>query len=185
MKKITIEYNLYKFSELSDKAKERALNKFNEYNDFNDILLEDLDQWLLFRLKENNIAINNYKILYSLSYSQGDGVCFTGNFEWNGYDIKISHTGRYYHSRSVGFEITKEHEDESYEVSDEIYEEWRVLYQSICYDLEKNGYETIDYETSEEHFNELCEINDYMFFDSGEMFNSHKGKIISETILDI
>ena len=180
MKKITKEYNLYTYNELSKEAKEKALKKHIEDNDYY-FLSDYLNERLHELLEENKIQdINDTskpntkptQVLYSLSYCQGDGCCFEGNFIWNGYNVSIKHSGYYYHSKMVNismFEIENDCRPEPVNSKDE--KEFEELYQSICEQLEKDGYSFIDYENSEESFIEMCDANEYTFLENGTMFN--------------
>ncbi len=97
----TVSLNLYSFPELSEKAKAKALAKWNE-NDDMPFLADYLEDRLTGFLAENRIEDKekSAKLYYSLSNSQGDGVCFIGSFEWKKNLITITHSGRYYHSNS-------------------------------------------------------------------------------------
>ena len=72
MRTITKIINLYNFDELSEKAKEKVLNTerdklYNEHcNNLDDFICDCL----------YNYGMEDAKYNYSLSYSQGDGVCF-------------------------------------------------------------------------------------------------------------
>ena len=72
MKTITKIFNIYNFDELSEKAKEKVVNASREYlytehcNNVDDVIYECL----------YNYGVGDAKYNYSLSYSQGDGVCF-------------------------------------------------------------------------------------------------------------
>jgi hypothetical protein len=130
MQTITKEYKVFSYDELSDSAKENALQKYNEY------LCVDMElDWEVDRFKEAGemLGIDIDDVLYSISYSQGDGACFTGAYsykkgavkavkkeypEWTalhdiaqalqdiqrpyfyGLSASVSHTSRYYHELS-------------------------------------------------------------------------------------
>jgi hypothetical protein len=182
MKTITKNYNVYTFDELSQEAKDKARNNYNADNEY--MFLSDcMNERLHELLEENNIKdINDTskpgtkptQVMYSLSNSQGDGAMFTGEFEWGKYTVYIKHSGHYYHSNSkfieihetenLGFDIGKDYEPK-------VYKEFEELYQKICTELEKYGYNYIEYEDSEESFRELCESNEYTFLENGNMFN--------------
>ena len=72
MRTATVEYNVYKYNELSDKAKEKVkewyLEGRNEYI-FTEICEEDL---------HNLFGENELKVQYSLGYCQGDGFNIYG-----------------------------------------------------------------------------------------------------------
>jgi len=94
---------------------------------------------------------------------------FEGIYEWNGYTVTIKHGGRYYHSNSKTIDITDE-EGNTVD-TEEPYQAFEAIYQKICKELEKYGYDFIEYEDSEENFRETCEANNFVFLSTGEMFN--------------
>ncbi len=165
------QYTVYKFNELSKKSKEKAKEDYYEKEDY-PFLEEDLENNLQKILKENKIIEfeNSLKVYCSLSYCQGDGVCFIGKFKWKKYFINIQHTGRYCHENSVSMEIFI---DESFESEPNNYEEmetkFKKVYDSICYKVEKYGYSIIENRMNNKKFNEHCESNNYMFKVDGTM----------------
>lgn len=168
MKSITKTYQVYDYSELSEKAQRRALNKWNDGNDFpmlQSILQDECGELL----KEHNIkCTSNFPtVLYSLSNAQGDGLMFEGSFEWEGYEIKISHEGHYYHSHSKSITVTN---GDWKSANDE--KAFEDIYQSVCKKLEKFGYDLIEEETSEERFIDECNENGYTFLEDGTMLNA-------------
>lgn len=188
MKTKTIE--LFSFAELSKEAQEKAHNEWREKNDY--FFLQDcMNEWLHEELEENKIkdingeydVVNQVRpknkahVFYSLSSSQGDGVCFEGNFEWKGYIVKIKHSGRYYHSNSKTIDIYHKESDEPIDnlmedkKSEKIYAQFEKIYQSICKTLENRGYDFIEYEDSLESFEQQCEANEWTFTSDGKMEN--------------
>ena len=164
---------LYEYSELSDKAKEKALSDWNETNDdplmqshMINLLKEELDERGI-KYKEDSIDVR-----YSLSYCQGDGFMFEGELEWKQYTIYIKHHGHYYHSYSKSVEM-QETDNLGFHIENEKDEqEFEELYQDICKKMERVGYEHIEWYTSEEVFIEACEANGYTFRENGEMENA-------------
>lgn len=72
MRTATVEYNVYKYNELSDKAKEKVKEWYLEGRDeyiFTEICEEDL---------HNLFGENELKVQYSLGYCQGDGFNIYG-----------------------------------------------------------------------------------------------------------
>jgi len=175
MKTKTIQ--LFDFEELSEDAKEKALNRHNENNE-HDYLSEDLNEYLSQLLTENKINSDDAKLYYSLGYCQGDGVCFEGNFEYQGVRFNVKHQGNYYHSNSVNIEM-EDNEDSDDDLKNDLIEvisekaedNFKEVYKEICDKIEKSGYEIIDYEQSEEAFKELCDANEYTFRENGEIEN--------------
>jgi len=170
MKIVLMEYKVYEFEELSPEARKNAIDKWYEHEDY--CYLEDeLTECCKSLLEENNIVLKeNLKLGYSLSYSQGDGLNFTGNFYWKKYDIRIKHSWRYqFASSSViviynnrGEELPENHVD---------YEKFKKLYLNICNELEKYGYAELEYRMNDDEFSHHCEINEYTFSENGELFN--------------
>ncbi len=166
-----VEIPIYKFEELDRNIKEKVLSRFREVNDMpflEDTLMERLEELL----KENSIEVlSNLRLLYSLSHSQGDGVCFTGSFKYKDYITVIEHRGVYYNTESVSFlSSCCDRGDEDSMTSDaDPYDEFIDKCTEICSKLEKIGYEIIEYENSEEHIREILECNEYEFFFNGNI----------------
>ena len=165
----TIEINLYSFDELSDKAKENAIEKWYEKEDYY-FLSQDLKESLISLLNERNIYYQDIKLLYSLSYCQGDGLCFTGILEKNGITLKLSHKYRYYYANSVDM-LFYNQECEDIEEEDERTEELKNIYFEICEILENEGYSILEYRMNDEEFSDLCDANGYYFTEDGIMKN--------------
>ncbi len=148
---------------MSKEAKERA-KKDGYKNEPYDFLTDDLTEQLKELLKENGI-IGEPKLYYSLSYCQGDGACFAGDFKWKSNNISIIHRGNYYHSNSVEITVTDENDNELDN------NEFKVMYQKICCRIEKSGYSILEYRMSDDEFQELCDSNGYTFFKDGKKSN--------------
>lgn len=189
MKTITKVYNVYTIDELSEEAREKAHQKWIEHNDYY-FLSDDLNERLHELLKENNIKDLNdtsnpgtsptrpTRVMYSLSYCQGDGCMFEGRFIFTfnrkKYLVVVKHSGRYYHYNGKDIEVYSEGGDEV--KSDKTYtvvkEKFNNVYVKICTQLEQYGYEHIEYEDSMEAFTEACEANGYTFTSEGVMDNN-------------
>lgn len=184
MKTITKVYEVYELEELSKEAQEKARAKWAQGNDY--YFLEDvLNERLKEQLEERGIKYLKYpnkeglpKVIYSLSYCQGDGACFIGEFEYKSITLYITHRDNFYtHSRTASIEAqeTKNlgyHIDESEEVYKEV-KEFERIYEEICNELERQGYDFIEYEDSMEAFSEACDANGYTFTKDGEMDNGN------------
>ena len=158
---------VYEYNDLNEKAKEKALNWFRENNNY-DFLSDNLEEDLKELLRVNKISFDeSLKIYYSLSYSQGDGFCFEGDFEYKDYQINIKNSGHYSHKNSVKIEITKEDGEDAKE---EIYKEFKNIFDDICDELEKIGYSYIESENSEENFIEMSNANEYKFLEDGSFW---------------
>jgi hypothetical protein len=158
------ETKIYKFEELSDEAKERAIAKWYEDEDY-PFLQDDLTESLKSLLSDNGCEYANIKTFYSLSYSQGDGLCFTGSITKDGKTLKLTHNGRYYYATSV----TMDYYDE--EMGDEIdaVEELKTIYFNLCYKLEKEGYAILEYRMDNDEFADNCDANNYEFDEYGNI----------------
>lgn len=169
--------NLFSFDELAPEAQKKAHADYRTENTYF-FLSHELNERLHELLEENGIKDNNNTsrpgteptpVLYSLSSSQGDGVMFAGDFEFQGHALTVKHEGHYYHSMSK--QITwHDFEGEDKESQEEkIASDFEEIYQKICKQLESYGYEFIEHEDSLEAFQEACEGNDYTFREDGTM----------------
>lgn len=175
MKVITKKYKVYNFDELSQEAKDKALEEFNKDN-YYPFLEDDLREYIHEELEEAGIKVlgvatsDNPSIrpYYSLSYSQGDGLMFEAQLEdkdGNLYTIKHN-GGNYYHERSTNI-VGLDQEGNEIDTSD--FEE--NIYIPICKRVADRGYREIEYQQSEEAFAEDCEANEWTFLKDGTMFN--------------
>lgn len=167
----TITKNIYSFNELSKEAQEKAHSDYktnNSYDGLTDYLYDNLKEYI------RDIQIDDLQNLYySLSYCQGDGVCFTGRFTYKDHDIEVKHNSPYYyHSKTVDITDLTEYEKETYDNTVE--KEFQTIYEDICNQLEKDGYAYMDMEDSLETFEEICNNNEYyMFYEDGTLYNNN------------
>lgn len=168
----TIKKTVYKFAELGKEVQGKVIENFYVLEDYP--FLEDyLNERLVEILKENNITIDNVSINYSLSYSQGDGFCFMGEFEKDNKTIKITKSNyNYSHYKTVNIDIYKDDEDGYRELEDEdedYFDNFKALYKDICYALEKIGYAEIEFKMSSEDFADFSDSNEYEYFQDGTL----------------
>jgi hypothetical protein len=168
----TKQINIYKYDELSDKVKDKVLSYFRDKNEFcflNDELNESLNELL----KDNGVKVlDGLKLMYSLSYSQGDGVMFEGNFQYKGVIFNVKHQGHYYHEYSKTIEYDDDGEDDlKSDLKQIIFNEFSELYLEICDKVKKLGYSAIEYENSEESIKDNIDANEYYFRENGEIEN--------------
>lgn len=162
---------LYEYSELSDKAKEKALNNWNEYND-DPFMQSDMINLLKEKLKDRGIKYDadSIDVRYSLTHCQGDGFMFIGTVEWNGDTIHITQNDSYYcHMYTARFDLPEY--QEYGEKQEKQLETFEAIYQEICKEMERIGYQHIKEFTSEESFMEACDANEYTFRENGVMEN--------------
>lgn len=173
-------YNVYKLEELTPKAQEKARAKWAESNEYY-FLSDYLNERLHELLEEKGIKDLNdtskagtrpTQVLYSLGYSQGDGAMFEGMFQWKEYTINVKQSVRYYHYNSKNFSIVLTETEEEPDNYQEIEQAFNEIYTKICKELERYGYDFIEYEDSMEAFKEACDANEYMFLEDGTMFNA-------------
>lgn len=164
--------NLYTFEELSDEAKEKAIDTWYENEDY-PFLTDDLRERICEVIKENGCTYvdsyegNGITPYYSLSHSQGDGLCFEGTIEKDGYSLTTKHKGHYYYASSVEMTYTNPEGEEVESIG-----ELMDTYYKACKDAETQGYDTLEYRMNNDEFAELCESNGYTFLENGVMENA-------------
>lgn len=167
MRKYITEHTVYNFNELSQEAKEKAIEQFRDNENFY-FLSDDMQYHLEGLLKDNKITYGELpKVFYSLSWSQGDGAMFEGRIYWKSYTADIKQSGHYYHYNSKNIELYSTKTDK--EASDKVYDQFNDLYVDICKKLERYGYDCIDYALSEEAIIETIEANEYEFTKEGAL----------------
>ena len=181
MKEYTI--TRYSFDELSPEA--QALAVQNERNDlYNNIpeefISEDMREQLAQELGSDDYALG-LELRYSLGYSQGDGVSFTGTLTrqsapaltWpEGAECAelISITNHYSHAYSIRADLFNG-EGEDIELDDltdsAAVELFREQIRDVCKVLEKVGYKSIEDYSSEYSARECLRDAGEVFLDSG------------------
>ena len=190
---------VYKFDELSDEAKERAVEKWNENGldyEWWDVIYEDA------KTIGALIGITIKDISFSGFWSQGDGACFEGSYEYrkgsvkavkeyapqdqelhriakdlqkvqrqNLYGLKayIKQTDFHY-SHEFTVSIAVENErSNSYEVEKETEEAVAEILRDFMRWIYKSLENEYEYQSSFEQVAETIRINDYEFTENGEM----------------
>ncbi len=173
-----VTHRVYKFEELSKEAQKKAIDDNRGINEIDsDLMSESLESWLDEELdKVKGLGEHHdVKLQYSLGYSQGDGVSFTGTFFYKQVQFRISHSGNYYHKHSTDFQILMykdkydgDFTDSEYEKATKIVEEFKQNYYfPICDKIEKIGYDQIEYDQSDEAVKETLIENEFEFFADG------------------
>ncbi len=184
---------IYNFNELSQEAKDTAINNFRgEGEVFLDFFNDDCVETAKEHGFEGKIGLQ-----YSLSYCQGDGLSFS--CEWfnsqklheifvevlgTGKDKTIEtiinecsfslvgNNGRYCysHEKDLDFCFTDNIYAPNIEsVVEKVKEKLVEIYLDLCKELEKRGYDEIDYQYSDEYIsNELIE-REYEFLENGKL----------------
>lgn len=201
MRKITEikEFNVYKFTELSQAAKEKVRDWYLEgQSELSHIFTDDC----MIRLKEL-FPNSDLEVQYSLSYCQGDGLNIYGEirldellekiaenftekemkfFKWafSEYDTsyQMMYNNRYCYcicSRNAFMENIFSEMDNWYfrNIPEKTMEKFNELageyLDNLCSEFEKNGYDFF-YKISEEDLQEYCEANEYEFLENGKFY---------------
>ena len=185
---------IYSFTELNENAKNAAIEKYKGNNEiFLDFFNDDCHEQII----ENGFR-GNIKLQYSLSCSQGDGLSFSCDYfdNLNALFVEILGTekqktintiienisfkcsgnnGRYcYASRNdITLELDNRYIINSTNLDDiisKVESKLKDLYINLCNQLEKQGYEEIEHQYSNEYIiSELIE-NDYYFKENGQIY---------------
>jgi hypothetical protein len=190
----TKQIQVYKIDELSDKAKEKAIEKVkdsmieNNFEDFNFFAKDELK----FGYGLNAI------LKYDLGYSQGDGLRFVTDdlattqiieklkldqdmielikilTESDDIRVSVNDNGEFWryaysHSRQVDIEFSEDVEKRFPEHTRKaIHQAFIDVYINICRDLEKQGYNC--YDVSEKQVIEYANENEYEYLTNGDIF---------------
>lgn len=165
-----------KFSELLKRRDFKPPIYDEDYNLLEDSLIYDFLKEYLYEILEEKIEkeqeikeLEIKNIFYSLSYSQGDGVCFEGTFKYKGIFTKVSHSGRYYHHDNKNIDLFDYDEKLTEEEIEKYIDEINEIYITICRDLEYKGYNYIEEEEKrqldKENLRQVFENLDIMDYD--------------------
>ena len=188
----TIEIELYKFTELSENAKSAAIENERKH----EIEFDWFSDFCHDQISENGFK-GNIKLQYSLSCSQGDGLSFSCDYfdNLNALFIEILGTqkqktidtilnnisfkcdgnnGRYcYASKndiSLEFDDYKGNNYLIHEIVSNVESKLKDLYIDLCNQLEKQGYDDIEYQYSDKYIAETLNENDYYFTIDGKIY---------------
>ena len=179
---------VYEFKDLDKEARDYAKSKYYEFEDYS-FLTYDLTE----SLKDKAPYWKDINLQYSLSYSQGDGLSFSGELDidlflktkmpqikrmkvMKEFIYKIYSTGNRGHytyaSRNdvdidFNYQTGKEYkrlEKQAFYILDAV----RDDYLALCKKLEKEGYEILEYRMDDDEFQEHCEANNYEFDVNGK-----------------
>jgi len=192
MKTITV--NLYSYDELSEKAKEKALEEMKDINtnyDWWDAVYDDAKE--IGKL----MGIEIDEIYFSGFWSQGDGACFEGTYSYkkdsvnavkeyapsdtevqeiakNLFDIQkkhfyqltagVKHSGRYSHENSTDIAVFNKDSSSEYQVDCEELEKELRSFMKWIYSQLEKQY---DYLSSKAVIEDTINSNDYYFSEDG------------------
>lgn len=171
---------IYTFDELEKEVQEKVLKNFDYQADF-DYFTEDCIEQI------KNAGFIEPEVKYSLSCSQGDGLSFKAKkidfdvvfpnltkrqkFILENCRINIyGNVGRYCFCANEDVELILD-SYEDYPLIELKVDEFRKilisLYINLCKKLEKDGYEALEWEQSDENKTEIIKGNDYEFTKNG------------------
>jgi len=192
----TVEIKTYTFEELSEKAQEKALDKFRHIN------VEYWEWWdyVYEMFKEDTTEFDVEKIYFSGFWSQGDGAMF----EYSGISEKLvheaidsldipkykreamksevvfsangTHKGHYSHERccyhAMYFEVNDTHRENIdqlfYEHHTELEEFIEERYRDLACKLYRQLEEEYEWHTSDDAVKEMLINNEYEFLENGD-----------------
>lgn len=185
----TIELKVFSFDELSDDAKERAIEKYYDINidsnNWSEPIIEGVTEEL------ERLGYYDIKVFFSGFHSQGDGACFTASVDINkwieahgltsglsalkgqsgNFSFSITHKSRHYYSTSTDVEqgfygdSSKEAEEQAEIMLREIKKEREVIGDKLYASLEILNDEL----TSDKAIAETLSANEYEFLENGEL----------------
>ena len=193
----TIETEVYTFDELSDDAKENAIEEFRE-DKYKYLNLDNFYDDCVYQLEE--LGFVNPKVQYSLNYCQGDGLSFEADEYTKLEDLYIEelgkgkeytaqlladnstlvcagNEGRYCYASTSDIYLCIENYSSAINtdceninnVVDIVRGKLGDLYVDICRDLEKQGYDYLEYQLSDECIIEDIKYNEYEFTKEGKL----------------
>lgn len=183
---------VYNFNELSQVAKETAINNFKNNYEINlDFFNDEAKEIISERGFKGNILLQ-----YSLSNSQGDGLSFGCDYFdsqklheifievlGSGKDKTIEtilnnsyfklngNSGRYCYANIGDLEYIFDDNINTpniEEVVGKVEAKLVEIYLKLCSELENIGYNEIEYQYSNEYISEILEINEYEFLENGK-----------------
>lgn len=157
---------LYEYSELSPEAFQKAYRKWYEQEE-DPFMQSHMINLLTEKLDERGIKYDtdSIDVRYSLSYCHGDGFMFIGNVTWHGETVTVTHNDHHYcHMYTAGIETG--------DLGSKDVDSFKAMYQEVCKEMERIGYDHIEAITSEEAFKEACEANEWTFREDGTMENA-------------
>ena len=169
------EIALYSFNELDEKTKEKLLkeeieSQRNFYCD--DCLYDDLIGEATKQLNSLFENVDNLKLLYDLSYSQGSGLLTEFTFTFKNQLVTVKQNP-YNHWYTFASNYILEFEDEE-SITDEDEKELRQKITTVNSSLEKLGYSIYEDEEyyKEEALNYLTD--ELLYFKNGKVYNENE-----------
>ena len=191
---------VFKFDELSDEAKEKAIEKWNEDGldyEWWDYVEEDAKRMGAL------MGITVDKMYFSGFWSQGDGACFEGSYEYvkgavkaimteapsdtelhriakdlqdiqrrnfYGLSASVKQRGHYSHEHCTVIDVSDGRENAPWQVSDETEEAIAEALRDFMRWIYRNLEREYEFITSAEEVAETLRINEYDFLENGRMY---------------
>jgi hypothetical protein len=191
MKIVTKEYKIFKFDELSEKAQENVLDDFrNEFVDFDkswysDIVDEPCENTKNYygKISLKDIKIETFDIYRNIAMLKGEIniTKFLIDFNYldkyknllpliDNMDMVYITTDNYYEINNLelpDFETLKDRK-----IRKELHDDIANVLMGLKKEILKSLNETYDYFTSDEYIKKMIDINEYEFFETGEILHS-------------
>jgi hypothetical protein len=196
MKTLQKTITAYSFNELDNTVRDDAKRNVLDRERLPDFFSEDLKMTLA-----ETYGLHHLKTFYSLSSCQGDGLCLYGKITFSELfenekfkkiafkglhhtqiktikdtlqKIDFIHNSRYYHAKTVNIESHEcDPTDRQIAIIDCVIENVKTWYFSFCRDWERYGYDYF-YEISDEDMGEVCEENEFLFTESGNLIDTNE-----------
>ena len=185
------EIDVYTFDELSPKAKERAITDYRHSGAaFDSSDTELLSETFRDQLKEKGLPYDDVR--WRLSYSQGDGVAFYGQFDLGEYLRANKLKSKFPAIARVADDVSADIE----KIGPHMYDHWNTMrvhlepqvdltdiqktelarlreliaddIKDVSRELEKAGFADIEYREGDEQIAEMIRANDYEFDVNGK-----------------
>lgn len=198
MRTVSIDYDVYKYQELSEQAKEKAKEWYLEGKDAG-WFADDCEEILRCEFPNSEL-----KVEFSLSYCQDDGLNIYGSIDllelWNKLDTSkytdkekkfmeyalkeysmlydMPQNWRYGYCMSSSWDFTENTVSDmeyanlrgiKYDVLEKFNEDCKEYMEKLCSDFEKDGYAYF-YEVDEDEMIDMCEANEWEFTVDGKIF---------------
>lgn len=194
----TISVNLYSFDELSEAAKQVAIEKRRQSKYECDYLLECFSDDATGKIIE--AGFEDPKLSYSLNNCQGDGLSFKASnydkeklielfkkhlgpnkektidliLDYLSIEIKGNTGNHYCYASKNDIELIFEYYNSEVPNIEDIIaaveSDLKDIYMNLCDELEKQGYEEIEYQFSDECITEDIQANEYEFTEEGHVY---------------
>jgi hypothetical protein len=184
-----VEFEVFKYEELGEKAKKRAKEKYGDVFDYSVLVTDE------FEYRLGQYGYGDCKLEWSLGYCQGDGVAFYGKVDVEDWWRKRGRTLFSKEEKRKLLEYYNEDSDLSIRICrnpyGHHYSNYNTMYVEVdwgnkeCIDmltscvledirdiskeLERQGYKDLEHYYSEESFADMAEANEWEFFADGTL----------------